>query len=638
MPWDGVGGIIAVNTVLSSADAWLTNSGVTALGDITVNAEHVAQIDASATSRIEAWDAQEPRRRVQRDRLDPANIFFSPPTRYRRLRLPLRLDVERRPATLEPATWSGSTAASSPARSSSTSARSRARRPDAGCQDYDDTCAGRTPRRGHRPPRLHEPRATPSLAGGKRVLVPGGTHGLKYVGPATTTSTDLSPLVHGLLDIDHWINMTPVFAGQRPSHAQALVIDSPLTSPADISVTATSGAQLNAMVGNDNVVEAALDLLFVSAQTRRRRRRRARTRRRSPRRSRPRARRTRRRRPKRRRRPRRARRPDGRRRATARAARPAASSSPRTRPRASPAPRSCSPRGAGHGRRRRRRDRPAQDTAGIDSHSSVVQDVVTTNDLTGLVPIVDSVLLPDDYKYTTASGSQTLRPATGSGSARRTPARRNRRRRLPVPRQPRDDLHRVELRDADVDDLPERHRAAAARAGTALGQAGRDVHVHRQRAAATSIDINNANYDRHDPVAAGAHQPRRRGLHRHRRLEAARRAAPPPNLENLYPGIGNFTNSDARAIGILIVLNDVRSDVTCTRSRTAGSVHVRRSRTRCSSRTRRSTSTPRAAASTARRRAAANGQLIKHRPRGATAISAALKRRRRLRRGPRTSS
>src|SRR5206468_101723 len=28
-----------------------------------------------------------------------------------------------------------------------------------------------------------------------------------------------------------------------------------------------------------------------------------------------------------------------------------------------------------------------------------------------------------------------------------------------------------------------------------------------------------------------------------------------------YPNIGNLTNSDARAVGVLIVLNDVRSDV-----------------------------------------------------------------------------
>ena len=33
------------------------------------------------------------------------------------------------------------------------------------------------------------------------------------------------------------------------------------------------------------------------------------------------------------------------------------------------------------------------------------------------------------------------------------------------------------------------------------------------------------------------------------------------NLESLYPGIGNFTDSDARAVGILIVMNDLRSSV-----------------------------------------------------------------------------
>ena len=52
----------------------------------------------------------------------------------------------------------------------------------------------------------------------------------------------------------------------------------------------------------------------------------------------------------------------------------------------------------------------ARDTAGIDSHSEVVQDVVVTNDLTGLIGLVNQILLPNDYKYTTASGSQSLRP------------------------------------------------------------------------------------------------------------------------------------------------------------------------------------------------------------------------------------
>ena len=82
----------------------------------------------------------------------------------------------------------------------------------------------------------------------------------------------------------------------------------------------------------------------------------------------------------------------------------------------------------------------AQDTAGIDSHSELVQDVVTTNTLEGLVPLVNSVLLPNDYKYTTASGPQSLRLGDrvrlGAAYARR----RDRRRHLPV--QARGDVHR----------------------------------------------------------------------------------------------------------------------------------------------------------------------------------------------------
>ena len=71
-----------------------------------------------------------------------------------------------------------------------------------------------------------------------------------------------------------WLNVTPVFGGQLPSQAQALVVDSPLRgSAATWSVTATSGAQLDVMVGNDNVVEAALDLLFINANQKGRRRR-----------------------------------------------------------------------------------------------------------------------------------------------------------------------------------------------------------------------------------------------------------------------------------------------------------------------------------------------------------------------------
>ena len=47
----------------------------------------------------------------------------------------------------------------------------------------------------------------------------------------------------------------------------ALVVASDTHAGGAISVTATSGAQLNATVGNDNVVDAALDLVMPGAQT-----------------------------------------------------------------------------------------------------------------------------------------------------------------------------------------------------------------------------------------------------------------------------------------------------------------------------------------------------------------------------------
>ena len=83
--------------------------------------------------------------------------------------------------------------------------------------------------------------STPAtLAKGKRVLIPGGTNGLiyKYVGepadrprPRPFDATN-HPSGQVYTDVDLWLNVTPVFGGQRPSHAQALVLDSPLKSAA----------------------------------------------------------------------------------------------------------------------------------------------------------------------------------------------------------------------------------------------------------------------------------------------------------------------------------------------------------------------------------------------------------------------
>ena len=57
--WDGFGGMIATNLVLAHAHAWMQNADVQTTGgaSVTVDAAHVSVIDASITSKIEAWTA-----------------------------------------------------------------------------------------------------------------------------------------------------------------------------------------------------------------------------------------------------------------------------------------------------------------------------------------------------------------------------------------------------------------------------------------------------------------------------------------------------------------------------------------------------------------------------------------------------
>ena len=56
---------------------------------------------------------------------------------------------------------------------------------------------------------------------------------------------------------------------------------------------------------------------------------------------------------------------------------------------------------------------------------------------------------------------------------------------------------------------------------------------------------------------AGDARPRRRGLHEHRALDRPDRRS--RTLADFYPNIGNLTKSSARAIGILVVMNDLRA-------------------------------------------------------------------------------
>ena len=186
--------------------------------------------------------------------------------------------------------------------------------------------------------------------------------------------------------------------------------DSPLDIGGDIAITATSGAQLNAMVGNDNVVEAALDLLFVNAQYKEEKKKKGEEKAKES-----------------------AKKPtkgqqDAKKKAEAKKT---AETGKKTETETKGYGASGSAggliltankvstfaraeivfTGASQGAVTAGGTLTvsAQDTAGIDSHSELVQDVVTTNTLEGLVPLVNSVLLPNDYKYTTASGSQSLR-------------------------------------------------------------------------------------------------------------------------------------------------------------------------------------------------------------------------------------
>ena len=108
-----------------------------------------------------------------------------------------------------------------------------------------------------------------------------------------------------------------------------------------------------------------------------------------------------------------------------------------------------------------------------------------------------------------------------------------------------------------------------------LGQAGAAYKFIG--AAPTLIDINNANYADATLWQAATNSVDL-GTANYAGSDWVKLVGGAANLENLYPGIGNFTNSDARAIGILIVLNDVRSDVDAVLANanvTAGSVHVR---------------------------------------------------------------
>ena len=179
--------------------------------------------------------------------------------------------------------------------------------------------------------------------------------------------------------------ISSAFNGERPAYAQASIRNTPITAGGNLVVNAESAAQLNAVAGDENVVEAKLDLLFTSAQT-----------------------------------------------TTKTKAAKTGKEKTKTEGygasgeagggilasnKVSSYAKAFIDFTAARGTVTAGGDVSvtAKDTAGIDAQSTVVQDVGRPNDLSGVVDIVNQFLIPGDYDYTTASGAVDLVPGVAFG-------------------------------------------------------------------------------------------------------------------------------------------------------------------------------------------------------------------------------
>ncbi|MEA2197211.1 MAG: mucin9, partial [Solirubrobacteraceae bacterium] len=345
-PWTGLGAVIVTNVILDAADAYMTNGALSA-ANVTLDAENVAQIDATATSTIEAWDATSVVLAFNSIGWKPSNILFN---------------------------------------------------------------------------------AVDALIG--------------------------DPAISG------------AFNGEQAAEAQAYLQDVTVNASGDLSLTANSKEQLDAAVGNENTVDAAVDFLFSTKRADQK-----------------------------------------------------ATYDAKKNPKGSKVAGYGASGSAGGGLIASNKvdsfarayitftgvaqgvvnvtgavTISAADQTGIDAHSSVVQDVTTTNTLAGLATLIGATLVKSDYKDTTASGTQTL---------------------------------------ATKDRV---------RVGPSYAGGGDTGSVYEYIGPGASLNLGAQNYTTDTTnwkkIVGGA-----------------------SDLSSLYPNIGNLTNSDARAVGVLIVLNDVRSDV-----------------------------------------------------------------------------
>jgi hypothetical protein len=155
----------------------------------------------------------------------------------------------------------------------------------------------------------------------------------------------------------------------------------------------------------------------------------------------------------------------------------------------------------------------ASDSAGIDAVATVVTMATSTNDLSGLVGIYEAVFLPYDYEYTTASGTRTVQPG-------------------------------------------DQVRVGESYIGSGAGAGGDQDSIYvYQGLSPITVDLQTTIFN--DIMGVdGNGQPIVLVASPWAKLTGG--AGDPADL---YPNIGNLADSDAKAMGGLIILNDVRSDV-----------------------------------------------------------------------------
>ena len=162
----------------------------------------------------------------------------------------------------------------------------------------------------------------------------------------------------------------------------------------------------------------------------------------------------------------------------------------------------------------------AFDEAGVAAQSTVVQDVATSNTLAGITDVLNQIVIPGDYDYTTESGVRHIIPEPVT---------------LPV-----GELGgigtQVRVGQKWVDAWLLAHPDGTA---PVVGDVYRYIGPERSIDLGSITDADFTNAALWERVVAGQ-----------------------DDLGRFYPQIGNLTDSDARSIGIVFLLNDVRSSVT----------------------------------------------------------------------------